>query len=60
MLTQSLPPLFPRTDYDTCEMGVEVVHFGADDSPAKRSVMPMDYLLSPLDAEKQSRDQRRG
>ncbi|WP_212699146.1 hypothetical protein [Thalassovita aquimarina] len=55
-----MTPLFPRTDYDTCEMGVEVVHFGADDSPAKRSVMPMDYLLSPLDAEKQSRDQRRG
>ncbi len=60
MLNQSLKTLFSQTEGDAVKMGVEVVHFDANDIPAKRSVMSMEHLLSPLDVEQLSQGSGRG
>lgn len=60
MLEQRLMPLFPETDCEPHKMGVEVVHFDAEDRPARRRILSMDLMLAPLSPEKASRSQARG
>lgn len=60
MLDQRLKTLFPATDCDPQNMGVEVVHFDAEDRPVRRRFLSMDLMLAPVAPEQASRKQARG
>ena len=55
MLNQHLKPLLTETDCDPHKMGVEVVHFDAEDRPVRRRLLSMDLMLAPLSPATESR-----